>query len=175
MENQNELSDRWASILLKDDEALQQHLFSLLSERVTANAYGTDSVIAEQLILLPVGLRAMGATHHLDVSLTLDSITWHFGNFGEPRFVALTEAGLRELGLSEMADCFLEASEIILPILDEIMAGDRREVIEQHGLEARVDELDRRAWDMDGGKVKTSLIYSAWIRYAREYPGRVFG
>jgi hypothetical protein len=174
MDSQDKLPDRWPS-LLKDDEGLQQDILSLLSERVTADPYGTESVIAEQLLLLPVGLRAMGATHYLDVSLTLDSITWHFGNFGEPRFVALTEAGLRELGLNEMADCFQEAGELILPILGEIMSGERDEVIRQHGLEARVDELDGRAWDMDGGKPGTSVIYDAWIKYAREYPERVFG
>ena len=36
----------------------------------------------------------MAATHWLDISLTLDSITWHFGNFGEPHLVVETEAGL---------------------------------------------------------------------------------
>jgi len=34
---------------------------------------------AQILTTLPPGLRAMAATHWLDVSLTLDSITWHFG------------------------------------------------------------------------------------------------
>jgi len=45
----------------------------------------------------------MAATHWLDISLTLDSITWHFGNFGEPHLVVETEAGLQELGLQELA------------------------------------------------------------------------
>jgi hypothetical protein len=57
----------------------------------------------------------MAATHWLDISLTLDSITWHFGNFGEPQLVAETEAGLRELGLHELASCFVEAKELMLP------------------------------------------------------------
>jgi len=35
----------------------------------------------------------MAATHWLDISLTLDSLTWHFGNFGERQLVAETEAG----------------------------------------------------------------------------------
>ena len=46
----------------------------------------------------------MTATHSLDISLTLDSTTWHFGNFGEPQLVAETEAGLRELGLHEFSE-----------------------------------------------------------------------
>lgn len=44
----------------------------------------------------------MAATHHLDVSLTLDDIGWHFLNFGEPNFVREREAGLRELGLEAL-------------------------------------------------------------------------
>jgi hypothetical protein len=50
----------------------------------------------------------MAATHWLDISLTLDSITWHFGNFGEPGLVAETEAGLRELGLHELTSALLK-------------------------------------------------------------------
>ncbi len=57
---------------------------------------------------LPTVLRAMAVTHWLDISLTLDSLTWHFGNFGEPNLVAETEAGLRELGLDELAHASLK-------------------------------------------------------------------
>jgi len=59
----------------------------------------------------------MAATHWLDISLTLDSITWHFGNFGEPQPVAETEVGLRELGLHDLASCFAEAKELMIPLL----------------------------------------------------------
>jgi hypothetical protein len=45
---------------------------------------------------------SMTATHHLDVSLTLDDIGWHFLNFGEPNFVREREAGLRDLGLEAL-------------------------------------------------------------------------
>jgi hypothetical protein len=59
----------------------------------------------------------MAATHWLDISLTPGSITWHFGNFGEPGLVAETEEGLRELGLHELAQCFVEARDLMLPLL----------------------------------------------------------
>lgn len=39
------------------------------------------------------GLRAMAATHGLEIGLTLDNITGHFGNFGEPGLVSETEPG----------------------------------------------------------------------------------
>jgi len=50
----------------------------------------------------------MAATHWLNISLTLDSITWHFGNFGEPGLVAQTEAGLRELVCTNSLNALLK-------------------------------------------------------------------
>ena len=78
----------------------------------------------------------MAATHWLDVSLTLDSITWHFGNFGEPHLVAQTEAGLYELGLDDLALCFCEAKELMLPIMAERTEadGDPDEILKRKGL-----------------------------------------
>lgn len=114
----------------------------------------------------------MAATHHLDVSLTLDDIGWHFLNFGEAGFVRATEAGLRELGLSEMAEWFAEASAIVNSLRVEIAASDDfHECLEEHGQLNRINELTRRARST-GNK---SLIYDAWIRYAREHPENVFG
>ena len=85
--------------LAMSDDGLLEQIFALLSSRVHANAYGDESEFASSIGFLPVGLRAMAATHWLDVSLTLDSLGWHFLNFGEPNFVKETELGLRELGL----------------------------------------------------------------------------
>jgi hypothetical protein len=95
--------------LQKDDAGLQKELEKLLTTRAVGNPYGDDGIFAANIALLPPGLRAMAATHCLDISLTLDSLTWHFGNFGERQLVAETEAGLRELGLQELASYFVEA------------------------------------------------------------------
>ena len=62
-------------------------LFGLLNSHVKADPYGWDGALAEEIQRLPVGLRAMAATHHLDISLTLDDIGWHFLNFGHPSHV----------------------------------------------------------------------------------------
>ena len=59
----------------------------------------------------------MAATHWLEISLTVDSITWHYGNFEEPQLIAETEAGLRELGLRDLTSCFVEAKELMNPLL----------------------------------------------------------
>ena len=119
----------------------------------------------------------MAATHWLDVSLTLDSMTWHFGNFGEPALVAETEAGLRELRLHELADCFVEAKELMMPLLRDGAEedGNPNEVLERTGLRERADEIDRRAWKLDGAGPDQSVIHNEWVQYTRKHPERVFG
>ena len=118
----------------------------------------------------------MAATHWLDVSLTLDSITWHFGNFGEPRLVAHTEMGLHELGLHDLAQLFVEAKELMLPLLSRRTKsnGDPYEILKSAGLKERGDEIDKRARALDDLGSGRSAIYEAWVRYARQYPERVF-
>jgi hypothetical protein len=163
--------------LQKDDAGLMSEIEALLTARAVGDPYSADGSFAASLTALPPGLRAMAATHWLDISLTLDSITWHFGNFGEPHLVAETEAGLQELGLQELALCFHEAKELMLPLVAEWTQadGDPHEFIERKGLQKVADELDRRAWALDNQGPGKSIIYAAWIRYTRQHPERVFG
>ncbi len=162
--------------LLKDDDALQEELLKILAERVQGDPYSSDGSFAANLALLPPGLRAMGATHWLDISLTLDSITWHFGNFGEAGLVEQTEAGLIELGLDELAQVFREARDLMIPLLRQRTEadGDPYEILEQKGLRERGDRLNRRAWDLDSLGGRKSIIYDGWVRYVRAHPERVF-
>ena len=164
-------------VLQKDDAGLKDEIEKLLTARASGNPYGDDGIFAANIASLPAGLRAMAATHWLDISLTLDSLTWHFGNFGEPHLAAETEAGLRELGLHELASCFVEAKELMLPLLAQRTEadGDPYEMLERAGLKTRADELDRRAGALGNLGPDRSAIYEAWIRYAREHPERVFG
>jgi hypothetical protein len=163
--------------LEKDDAGLLEELQAVLTSRVVGDPYSTDGSFAMAIAQLPPGLRAMAATHWLDLSLTLDSITWHFGNFGEPNLVAETESGLRELGLQELADCFVEAKKLMMPLLTERTEadGDPYEMLERAGLKNRGDDIDRRAWAIDNLGPGKSVIYEAWIRYTRQHPERVFG
>jgi hypothetical protein len=164
-------------VLEKDDVALRKELMKLLSTHAKGNPYSADGQFAASIAQLLPGLRAMAATHWLDMSLTLDSITWHFSNFGEPRLVAHTEMGLHELGLHELAQCFEEAKELMLPLLARRTEadGDAVEILERSGLKERGDEINERAWALDNLRPGQSLIYQAWVRYARQYPERVFG
>jgi len=88
-----------------------------------------------------------------------------------------TEAGLRELGLHELAHCFVEAKELMVPLLAQRTEtnGDPYEILEQAGLKARGDELDRQADVLEEREPGKSPIYEAWIRYTRQHPERVFG
>jgi hypothetical protein len=164
-------------VLEKDDAGLLKELQGLLAARAVGNPYAADGNFAASIALLPPGLRAVAATHWLDISLTLDSITWHFGNFGESQLVLQTEGGLHELGLHELALCFVEAKELMLPLLVQRTEadGDPYEILERAGLRTRGDELDRRGWALDNLGPGKSVIYEAWIRHARQHPERVFG
>jgi hypothetical protein len=167
---------RWP-VLENDDAGLLNELFKILTARAPGNQYATDGKFAATIAALPPGLRAMAATHCLDISLAIDDMTWHFGNFGEPGLVAETEAGLRELGLHEQALCFAKAKELMLPLLAGRMEadGDPDEILERAGLERRAEELNLRAYELFKRGPGKSLIYEAWIRYARKHPERVFG
>ncbi|MGJ5817372.1 hypothetical protein [Paludibaculum fermentans] len=118
----------------------------------------------------------MAATHWLDISLTLDSMTWHFGNFGEPGLVMATEAGLRELGLHELAACFVEARELMIPLLAHSTEADGSpyDILQRAGLRERGEELDNRAEALADLAQDESVIYEAWVRYARQHPEHVF-
>lgn len=170
-------TERFRALAFGDKQLLEE-LFSILSKRMTGDPYGEDGAYVAALRELPVGLRAMAATHHLDISLTLDDIGWHFLNFGEPGLVAETEAGLRVLGLADLADWFAEARDIMGPLRHEISAPeDYGECLTRHGRMDRINELSDKAQDLGIGcseDVSGSPIYDAWIKYARQHPEEVF-
>jgi hypothetical protein len=168
---------RFRALALSDKQLLEE-LFSMLSKSMTSDPHGEDGAYAAALRELPVGLRAMAATHHLDISLTLDDIGWHFLNFGELGLVAETEAGLRVLGLADLADWFAEARDIMGPLRSEINAPeDYDECLTRHGRRGRINELTNKAQDLGIGcneDVSCSPIFNAWIKYTRQHPEQVF-
>ena len=64
-------------VLDKDDADLMKEIQRLPTVRAVGDPYAADGSFAASIALLPPGLRAMAATHWLDISLILDSITWH--------------------------------------------------------------------------------------------------
>src|ERR1700735_2147681 len=69
---------------------------------------------------IPIGLRAMAATFELDVSMALDDLGWHFGNWCYRPYCDQTLWGLRELEAVEYADMFAKAYELAQSCWDEI-------------------------------------------------------
>jgi hypothetical protein len=170
-----EQAERWPA-LLKDDEGLLEDIQATLASRVQGDPYSSDGAFAQNLSSLPKGLRAMAATHWLDISLTLDSVTWHFGNFGERALVAQTEEGLLELGLDELAGVFREAKALMAPFIDQMSPEQLPdELLEKAGLGEFGDTIDRKAWELHDIGSGKSAIYDAWVRYARSSPELVFG
>jgi hypothetical protein len=173
---ETEQRTRYPMLALTDEELLKE-ILSVLSKSVSsvADPYSEDGSYAAAIASLPTGLRAMAATHHLDISLTMDDIGWHFLNFGEPGLVRETEAGLRELGLGEIADYFVEAQAIVSPLKPEIKeAGDYYDCLEDRGLMERIDELTDKA-SAKQPTLSGSPIHAAWATYARVHPEKVFG
>jgi hypothetical protein len=172
---ETERRTRYPALALTDEDLLKE-IFSVLSKSVSAVAdpYSEDGSYAAAIGSLPMGLRAIAATHHLDISLTMDDIGWHFLNFGEPGLVRETEAGLRELGLDEIADYFAEARSVVVPLKAEIKeAEDYYACLESRGLMDRINELTDRACAKQP-TLSGSPIYAAWTRYARTHPEQVF-
>jgi hypothetical protein len=56
--------------LQKDDAGLMTEIEALLTARAVGDPYTADGSFAASLTALPPGLRAMAATHWLDISLT---------------------------------------------------------------------------------------------------------
>jgi hypothetical protein len=176
MDNANIEQPQRYPVLSLDDEELLKEIFSVLGKSISsvADPYSDDGSYTAAIGSLPKGLRAMAATHHLDTSLTMDDIGWHFLNFGEPGLVRETEAGLRELGLGDIANYFLEAHAIVSPLKPEIKeADDYYDCLESRGLMARINELTDKA-SATQPILSGSPIYAAWIKYARAHPESVF-
>src|SRR4051812_17256798 len=90
--------------------ASNEGIFELLGkelERCLPERDGPEFVA--EIRKLPPGLRAMAATYGLDVSLTLDDLGWHFGNWHSEELANETALGLEELGAVELARLFREA------------------------------------------------------------------
>jgi len=163
-------------MLALTDEALLEQIFAALSKSVgsVADPYSEDGSYAVAIAGLPAGLRAMAATHHLDVSLTMDDIGWHFLNFGEPGLVRETQDGLRKLGLDDIAGYFAEANSLVSPLRSEIKEPeDYYSSLESRGLMKRIDELTDKASKRQP-TLGDSPIYAAWVKYARAHPEEVF-
>jgi len=150
-----------------------EDLFGLLGRELEARITterGSPEFVA-QIKRLPVGLRAMAATYELDVSLALDDLGWHFGNWHNIELSEETAKALHELGAPDLAEVYQTAFRLTQDYWAELGSEDWGEWYHGSPLEKAMEPLTRRAWSILEGKKNGILKY--WIDYARRYPERI--
>lgn len=130
----------------------------------------------QTLETIPRGLRAMAGIHFFDVSMSCDSLAWHFGNQNDERDLHETLNGLRELELPEIADLFAQMWEFMKPHMSALQNGDFggkdfSDWLEEIGAEDFADQKDDFIWAYCEKAGKIGLLAS-WPIYARKYPDR---
>jgi hypothetical protein len=159
---------RWADLLSESNDvvfkALGDELTRAVPDRASSNFVAT-------IRGLPPGLRAMAATYELDVSLCLDDLGWHFGNWHDLELAEETALGLEELGATELAVIFRAAFSCARRYWKELEADEWMQWYHGSGLEAELDDLNKRAWQILEGR--WNGIFSYWVEYARQYPERL--
>jgi hypothetical protein len=151
------------------DEELFALLGKELARRITADR--TSPEFLAQIRSLPVGLRAMAATYDLDVSLTLDDVGWHFGNWHSRELAEETAAGLNELGAVDLAKVFRESYRTAQDYWNELGSEDWMDWYHGSEFEKAVSPLSKKARALLKGK--KSGILDFWVAYARRFPERV--
>ncbi|MEQ1776611.1 MAG: hypothetical protein ABL891_22735 [Burkholderiales bacterium] len=152
------------------DDALFELLSQELQDRLGEVSRDSDA-LHQTLVRLPRGLRAMGATHPLDVSMAVDDLGWHFGNWPSKPLAEETLTGLKELGATEEAEIFEAALSHALKYWDFICSSDFHDAYSLSALDHAMQPLNRRLWALlgyDGGSGKNLLSY--WVPYARAHP-----
>lgn len=165
-----------------DDEELFELLSAELQWRLPDGVDDDLDLFLERLRGLPVGLRAMAAIYQLDVSMTLDDLGWHFGNWHHRGFCDETLWALRELEADAAAEIFAAAYALVQPHWDKIGAlldefGDFDDFADWYSeseLEKALAPLNARMWDLREGENGLDLgLLRYWPRYARKYPHKV--
>jgi hypothetical protein len=155
------------------DSSSDDELFSLLGKELQTRISATkgSAEFVAQIRDLPIGLRAMAATYELDVSLTMDDLGWHFGNWHSADLAEDTARGLQELGAADLARIFTEAFRIAQQYWTELGAENWTDWYHGSPLEKATDALTEEACSIL--KDKKNGIFKYWVDYARRYPERV--
>jgi hypothetical protein len=151
----------------------EDEVFLLLGrelENRIASPRGSPEFVAE-IKELPAGLRAMAATYELDVSLALDDLGWHFGNWHSIELAEETAAGLEELGARELAELFRAAFDLVQDYWMELGGDNWMDWYHGSPLEKALQSLNDRAWAIL--KQRKHGIFSYWVDYAKKHPERV--
>ena len=156
-------------IAAKSDDDLYDLIARELESRLQPRPPIDEFVTALQA--LPPGLRAMAATYDLDVSLALDDLGWHFGNWHNVELAHETIRGLRELGADRMAEIFAGAFEHAKHYWSEMGSQNWVEWYSSSPLATATVSLTNEAYAIWEGQPQG--LFSFWLAYARRYPGKM--
>jgi hypothetical protein len=156
-------------IAAKSDDELYDLIARELESRLLPRPPIDEYVTALQA--LPPGLRAMAATYDLDVSLALDDLGWHFGNWHNVEFALETIRGLRELGADRMAAIFEDALEHAKCYWSEMGSQNWVEWYPDSPLAKATVSLTNEAYEI--WQSQPMGLFSFWLAYARQYPGKL--
>jgi hypothetical protein len=162
----------------KSDEDLIKILSSELHLRLPKRVHADYDILTGLIRSLPQGLRAMAATHRLDVSMATDDLGWHFFNFCHREFCDETMRGLFELEAIEPAEIFKQAWTLVEPHwerLGQLKKSPKTfaDWYESSGLEVSIKPLNRRLWKICSESPDYGLM-QFWLTYTRKYPKRLF-
>jgi len=160
----------------ENDKVLFDYLSAELQRLLPNDVQEDRDRYHQTLTSLPRGLRAMAGIYEFDVSMTLDSLAWHFGNQNDERDLRETLNGLRELELPEIAEMFEQMWEFMKPHMNELQSGDFggkdfSDWLVELGAEDFADKKDEYIWDFCKKAGDLGLMQS-WVLYARKYPER---
>jgi hypothetical protein len=151
------------------DEEVLAVLSKALTERVAPSLLGNLDAFVAALMNLPPGLRAMAATHQLDVSLTLDDLGWHFANWHHHGYALATLEGLKELGAAREAAVFGDAYAVAQRHWTKLAADDFTAWYHGSSIEQELAPLDREMTELVRAHGPAGLM-GLWVRYARQHP-----
>jgi hypothetical protein len=156
-------------ISTSSDDELFKLLAKELEKRISVGRESPEFVAEIQK--LPIGLRSMAATYELDVSLVMDDLGWHFGNWHNTALADETIRGLDELRATGLAIIFKEAFQIAFRYWDKLAAKDWSKWYHGSLLEKEIEPLNERARKILDGK--KNGVFEYWVNYARKYPERI--
>jgi hypothetical protein len=160
----------------EDEKALFDLLAAELQRLLPEEVREDPDQYYRTLSSMPRGLRAMAGIYFFDVSITMDSLAWHFGNQHDVRDVGETLSGLRELELTEIAGYFEQTWKFLEPHRAALESGDFGgkefgDWLVEIGVQALTDPWDEIIWERSEEAGDMGLLAS-WPAYARKYPER---
>jgi hypothetical protein len=151
---------------------LLELLFSDLRVRLPPGKPFHMERFLQQIRTIPIGLRAMAVTFELDVSMALDELGWHFGNWTHRGYCDQTLWGLRELEAFNYADLFGKAYVLAQSCWTQLRLpqDEFKKWYYDSDFYKATEPLSSKWWELqkiDGG------IFGHWTKYVRKYPHKV--